>query len=47
MKAIGLRTSLPVNDPECLFEFETETPAPEPRDLLVRVRAVSVIVGGL
>lgn len=42
MKAIGLRTSLPVDDPECLFEFETETPAPGPRDLLVRVRAVSV-----
>ncbi|HEX7180930.1 MAG TPA: zinc-binding alcohol dehydrogenase family protein [Thermoanaerobaculia bacterium] len=42
MKAIGLRTSLPVDDPECLFEFETETPTPGPRDLLVRVRAVSV-----
>jgi NADPH:quinone reductase len=42
MKAIGLRTSLPIDDPESLFEFETETPAPGSRDLLVRVRAVSV-----
>lgn len=42
MKAIGLHTSLPVDDPESLFEFETETPTPGPRDLLVRVRAVSV-----
>ena len=42
MKAIGLRTSLPIDDPESLFEFETETPTPGPRDLLVRVRAVSV-----
>ena len=42
MKAIGLTTSLPVDDPRSLVEFETETPTPGPRDLLVRVRAVSV-----
>jgi len=42
MKAIGLTTSLPIDDPRSLFEFETETPVPGPRDLLVRVRAVSV-----
>lgn len=42
MKAIGLTTSLPIDDPESLFEFEAETPTPGPRDLLVRVRAVSV-----
>jgi NADPH:quinone reductase len=42
MKAIGFVTSLPVDDPSSLFEFETETPVPGPRDLLVRVRAVSV-----
>jgi NADPH2:quinone reductase len=42
MKAIGLRTSLPIDDPESLLEFETETPTPGSRDLLVRVRAVSV-----
>jgi NADPH2:quinone reductase len=42
MKAIGLTTSLPVTDPRSLFELEMETPTPGPRDLLVRVRAVSV-----
>jgi NADPH2:quinone reductase len=42
MKAIGARQFLPVNDPGCLFEFETDTPAPGPLDLLVRVRAVAV-----
>lgn len=42
MKAIGLTTSLPVDDPRSLVAFETETPTPGPRDLLVRVRAVSV-----
>jgi NADPH2:quinone reductase len=42
MKAIGLSTSLPIDDPQSLFEFATETPTPGPRDLLVRVKAVSV-----
>jgi len=42
MKAIGFSTSLPIDDEKSLFAFETETPAPGPRDLLVRVRAVSV-----
>lgn len=42
MKAIGLSTSLPIDDPQSLFEFETAAPTPGPRDLLVRVRAVSV-----
>ena len=42
MKAIGFVTSLPVDDPSSLFEFDAETPVPGPRDLLVRVRAVSV-----
>jgi NADPH2:quinone reductase len=42
MKAIGFTTSLPIDDPSSLFEFETEAPVPGPRDLLVRVRAVSV-----
>lgn len=42
MKAIGLSTSLPIDDPQSLVELETETPTPGPRDLLVRVRAVSV-----
>jgi zinc-binding alcohol dehydrogenase family protein len=42
MRAIGFTTSLPIDDPASLFEFAAETPAPRPRDLLVRVRAVSV-----
>ena len=42
MRAIGFSTSLPIDDEKSLFEFAAETPAPGPRDLLVRVRAVSV-----
>ena len=42
MKAIGARQFLPVTDPGCLVEFETEQPVPGPADLLVRVRAVAV-----
>jgi NADPH2:quinone reductase len=42
MKAIGARQFLPVTDPDCLVQFETETPEPCPLDLLVRVRAVAV-----
>jgi NADPH2:quinone reductase len=42
MRAIGFTTSLPLDNPESLFAFETEAPVPGPRDLLVRVRAVSV-----
>jgi NADPH2:quinone reductase len=42
MKAIGLTTSLPIDDPQSLVEFEMEAPTPGARDLLVRVRAVSM-----
>ena len=42
MKAIGLKKSLPVEDPESLIAFETEKPAPGKHDVLVKVRAVSV-----
>jgi NADPH2:quinone reductase len=42
MKAIGARQFLPVSDPGCLIEFETEMPVPGPLDLLVRVHAVAV-----
>jgi NADPH2:quinone reductase len=42
MKAIGFVNSLPIDDEKSLFDFETERPVPGPRDLLVRVRAVSV-----
>lgn len=42
MKAIGYRQSLPITDDNALQDIEIAAPAPRPRDLLVRVRAVSV-----
>lgn len=42
MKAIGFKTSLPVSDANSFIEFEMEKPAPQGRDLLVKIAAVSV-----
>ncbi len=42
MKAVGFTRSLPATDPESLIDFETPTPSPAGRDLLVEVRGVSV-----
>jgi zinc-binding alcohol dehydrogenase family protein len=42
MKAIGFYQYLPVEDPESLVEVEVPDPEPGGRDLLVRVKAVSV-----
>jgi zinc-binding alcohol dehydrogenase family protein len=42
MKAVGYRRSLPITDPAALEDLELPTPEPGPRDLLVRVSAVSV-----
>lgn len=42
MKVIGFKTSLPISNPECFIEVETEKPVPTNRDLLVRVEAISV-----
>jgi len=42
MKAIGFYKYLPVEDPESLVAVEVPTPDPGDRDLLVRVKAVSV-----
>jgi len=42
MKAIGYRQNLPVDQPHALEDLELPAPQPGPRDLLVRVRAVSV-----
>ncbi|MDX3914492.1 MULTISPECIES: zinc-binding alcohol dehydrogenase family protein [Olivibacter] len=42
MKAIGFRTSLPVEAADSFIEFETEKPSPKGRDLLVKISAVSV-----
>jgi len=43
MKAVGLTQYLPIEDPTALQDVNVATPgAPEGRDLLVRVHAVSV-----
>ena len=42
MKAVGYLQSLPIDHPESLVDLELPAPAPGPRDLLVRVAAVSV-----
>lgn len=42
MKAIAFDTSLDVSDPSSLFELDLPAPEIGPRDLLVRVHAVSV-----
>ncbi|GHO70070.1 NADPH:quinone reductase [Ktedonobacter sp. SOSP1-52] len=42
MKAVGLYRYLPIGDPESLVDLELPRPTPERRDLLVRVKAVSV-----
>jgi len=42
MKAIGYRQNLPVDQPHALEDLVLPAPQPGPRDLLVRVKAVSV-----
>jgi NADPH2:quinone reductase len=42
MKAIGFKTSLPIEEKESFIEFETSKPTPGPRDLLVKISAISV-----
>jgi zinc-binding alcohol dehydrogenase family protein len=42
MKAVGYLQSLPVDHPESLVDLTLPVPQPGPRDLLVRVSAVSV-----
>jgi NADPH:quinone reductase-like Zn-dependent oxidoreductase len=42
MKAVGLYKYLPIEDPESLIDVEVPKPEPRGRDLLVRVKAVSV-----
>lgn len=42
MKAVGLTRYLPIEDAGALMDVELPTPAPDSRDLLVRVKAVSV-----
>ncbi|MBF4491268.1 zinc-binding alcohol dehydrogenase family protein [Flavobacterium sp. MR2016-29] len=42
MKAIGFKTSLPIQERESFIEFEAPKPIPGPNDLLVKISAVSV-----
>ena len=42
MKAIGFKTSLPISENESLIAFETPVPQPKERDLLVKIKAISV-----
>ncbi|MCX2495415.1 zinc-binding alcohol dehydrogenase family protein [Pedobacter sp. PF22-3] len=42
MKAIGFKTSLPISENESFIEFETPVPHPKGRDLLVKIKAISV-----
>jgi zinc-binding alcohol dehydrogenase family protein len=41
MKAVGYRKSLPIEDKDALFDFETAKPEPKGRDLRVGVKAIS------
>ncbi len=42
MKAVALTRYLPVSDPQCFVDVDLPDAQPGPRDLLVRVKAVSV-----
>src|SRR3954470_6932729 len=42
MKAVGYRTSLPIDAADALIDFETSTPELRGRDIRVTVKAVSV-----
>ncbi len=42
MRAVGFRKALPISDPASLEDLVLPVPQPGPRDLLVRVEAVSV-----
>ncbi|MBF4505381.1 zinc-binding alcohol dehydrogenase family protein [Flavobacterium sp. JLP] len=42
MKAIGFKTSLPIQERESFIELEAPKPIPGPNDLLVKISAVSV-----
>ena len=42
MKAIGYHASLPIAEDRSLVDLTVPVPVPKPRDLLVRVQAISV-----
>src|SRR5690349_768388 len=41
MKAVGYKKSLPIEDAQSLFDFETTKPEPKGRDIRVAVKAIS------
>ncbi len=41
MKAVGYTKSLPIEDAQALFDFETDRPEPRGRDIRVAVKAIS------
>ena len=42
MRAIGARDYFPVDTEGCLEEFSIPIPSPEPRDLLIKVKAIAI-----
>ena len=42
MRAVGYKKSLPIDQAESLIDLEIDKPAPQGRDLLVQVKAISV-----
>ncbi|WP_370634608.1 alcohol dehydrogenase catalytic domain-containing protein [Cesiribacter sp. SM1] len=42
MKAIGFKTSLPIDEADSFIEFDKEIPTAKGKDLLVKVEAISV-----
>ena len=42
MRAVGYKRSLPIDQAESLIDIEVVKPAPQGRDLLVQVKAISV-----
>jgi NADPH:quinone reductase len=42
MRAVGYKQSLPIDQAESLIDLEIDKPAPQGRDLLVQVKAISV-----
>ena len=42
MKAVAFHRPLPIDDPESLVDITADTPSPAGRDLLVKVKAISV-----
>ncbi|MCH5716944.1 hypothetical protein [Niabella hibiscisoli] len=42
MKAVGFKTSLPIDEPNSFIEFEMEVPKPKGYEILVKVKAAGV-----